>query len=173
MDVLEPTPARNVSLAIRPLEPRDGAAIWALARESETLDLNSPYAYLMWAREYGESSCLAETDGQPAGFVMGLRPPQRPDTLFVWQVAVAHDRRGKGLARRMVTELARSMGARYVEATVTPSNHASAALFRGLAQRLGSPCTEQTYLPADAFPVTDHEEEVLFRIGPLNTSLNP
>lgn len=173
MDVLEPTTPRKATLAIRPLEPRDGAALWVLARDSKTLDLNSPYAYLMWAREYGESSCLAEADGQPAGFVMGLRPPQRPDTLFVWQVAVAHDQRGKGLARRMVTELARAMGAKHIEATVTPSNLASAALFRGLAQRLGSPCTEQTYLSANAFPTPDHEEEVLFRIGPLNTSLTP
>jgi L-2,4-diaminobutyric acid acetyltransferase len=57
--------------------------------------------------------------------------------------------------------------ARYLEATVTPSNRPSAALFRALARDLGSPCTITKGFPSEAFPGESHEAERLFRIGPL------
>ncbi|MGY5138554.1 diaminobutyrate acetyltransferase, partial [Streptomyces nigrescens] len=30
----------------------DGAAIWRIARDSKTLDLNSSYSYLLWCRDF-------------------------------------------------------------------------------------------------------------------------
>lgn len=30
----------------------DGAAIWRIARDSRTLDLNSSYSYLLWCRDF-------------------------------------------------------------------------------------------------------------------------
>ena len=139
-----------------------------MAESSGTLDLNSPYAYLLWCAQFAETSVVAEVDGAPAGFVMGFRPPGRAHVLFVWQVAVEREHRGLGLAGRMLDHLLeRPFGLTAVEATVTPSNEASQRLFRALARRHRTECREEPYLSADHFPAAGHEPENLFHIGPI------
>ena len=67
----------------------DGAALWRIARDSKTLDLNSSYSYLLWCRDFAATSAVARDEtGQPVGFVTGYTRPERPRTLLVWQVAV-------------------------------------------------------------------------------------
>ena len=102
----------------------DGAAMWRLARDSEVLDLNASYAYLLWARDFAATSVVARVDGEAGGFVSGYRRPDRPDTLMVWQVAVDEEHRGHGLARRMLDHLVergRHSGAPFshLETTIT------------------------------------------------------
>ena len=146
----------------------DGAALWRMAKESGALDLNSPYAYLMWADLFAATSVVAEVDGEPAGFVMGFRVPGREHVLFVWQVAVAEASRGLGIAGRMLDELvAANEGVTAVEATVTPSNDASRRLFQSLADRHGCTCTEAPHYRIEHFPLPNHEAEPLLHIGPL------
>lgn len=152
--------------------------MWALAAEVG-LDLNSPYAYVMWGDHFAGTSIVAE-DGATArattppggdaggleGFVTGFRPPRDGTTLFVWQVGVAPASRGRGVAAAMLDELVARTGVRFVEATVTPGNEASASLFRGVGRRHGAPVHTETAYPEDLFP-GGHEAEVRFRIGPL------
>jgi len=161
-------------LRLRRPVAEDGAALWALARDSGKLDLNSPYAYLMMSAFFADTCVVAEDDDGPLGGVVGFAPPQRPDALFVWQVTVAHRARGRGLASRMVEHLlwtAPLKGqARWLEASVTPSNAASEALFRGIARRHDAPCSVDTLFPSDLFPAEAGplpEPERMFRIGPL------
>jgi L-2,4-diaminobutyric acid acetyltransferase len=143
--------------------PQDGRAIWRLAAEAG-LDLNSAYAYVMWAEYHAATSLVAaDGTGSLAGFVMGFRVPDRPHAVFVWQIAVATRCRGIGLGSHLLDALARSTGAAAVEATVTPSNAASAALFRGLAQRHGTTAEEHLLFDGHLFP-DGHEPEVRFRI---------
>lgn len=155
-------------LALRRPTRADGAAIWRLVEDGSVLDRNSPYVYLMWCAFHADASVVAERNGQLVGFVCGLRPPERPDALFVWQVAVDPGQRGLGLAGRMLDALLERPGVRWLEATVTPDNDPSRALFRGLARRHALPCDEQDeWLAADDFPAgCDHAPETLFRIGP-------
>jgi L-2,4-diaminobutyric acid acetyltransferase len=150
-----------------------------MARDSGALDLNSPYAYLMMAHWFAETCLIAEQDQpdgnrQPVGFVAGFCPPDHPDTLFVWQVAVDASQRGKGLAGRMIRHMvAAAPHLTHIEATVTPSNGPSDALFRGLAKGYGAPLSTHEVFSADAFPGSaqgvsaPHEGEVLYRIGPI------
>ncbi len=154
-------------ISLRRPDLRDGAVLWRMAKDSGTLDLNSPYAYLMWCDHFAETSVLAEVDGWPAGFVIGFRPPEHPGVLFVWQVAVADEHQGLGLASRMLDALVERCGAEAVEATVTPSNTASRKLFRALARRHGCECREEPRIEAEHFPDQGHESEVLFHIGPI------
>lgn len=157
-----------LDVSLRPPVLRDGAALWQLARDSRSLDLNSPYAYLMWCGQFASTSVIAEVDGRPAGFVTGFRPPGREDVLFVWQVAVAEEHRGLGLAMRMLESLLdRHPELRAVEATVTPGNTASRRLFRALARRKGCPCSESPHIDAAQFPTSGHEAELLFHVGPI------
>lgn len=149
----------------------DGAGIWRLVGETGVLDLNSPYAYLMMGNWFAETSVVAEAGDRLAGFVIGFVPPRQAGTVFVWQVGVAGAMRGRGLGGRMLDVLARrSPGpVRFLEATVTPSNRASEALFRGFARRHAAPCAVSDLFPAQAFPIGGHEAERLFRIGPLQS----
>lgn len=104
------------------------------------------------------------------GFILGYRMPERPESVFVWQVTSSPAARGRGLATEMMGDLLlrhAERGGTFLEATVTPSNTASQRLFRGVARRLGVPCEESLEFPRELFPGDDHEEEVLFRIGPF------
>lgn len=155
-------------------EPRitDGAALHRLVRACPPLDLNSPYAYLLLCAHHAGSCVVAEQEAEPVGFISAYRPPAQPDTVFVWQVAVAPRARGQGLALGMLEHLlARPAlaGCRWLETTVTPSNAASRRVFETLATRLNARCAERTFFSKEDFQDPHHEPEMLIRIGPWNT----
>jgi L-2,4-diaminobutyric acid acetyltransferase len=148
----------------------DGLALWRLVGAGGTLDLNSTYAYLMVCRDFADTCIVAERAGRIEGFVIGYRPPQRPDTVFVWQIGVAPEARRRRLGSLVLDRLLQSEAcstARFLETNVTPSNRASRALFEGLARRLGAPIRELEGFQSSLFPDPTHEPERLLRIGPF------
>lgn len=150
----------------------DGAAIWRIARDSKVLDLNSSYSYLLWCRDFAATSVVArDADGQPAGFITGYIRPERPRTLVVWQVAVDHAHRGRGLAGALLDGLTAKVAADRelvsVETTITPDNTASERLFTSYAQRHGASVERTVLFDAGLFPDGGHEPEVLFLIEPI------
>lgn len=169
----DPTPSpvsATPAPRMRPPCLADAAAIWGLVRDSNVLDLNSPYAYMLLCSDFAETCVVAERAGQLVGFVGGYRPPLRPHSVFVWQIVTARAAQRCGLGARLLDSLlARSAccGVRFLEATLTPSNEASQALFQGFAQRRGVPLLREPAFAAELFPTADHEDEVRLRIGPL------
>jgi L-2,4-diaminobutyric acid acetyltransferase len=154
----------------------DGATLWRLVQDAGTLELNSPYTYVLMSTHFSDTCLLAESDdGEPLGVVVGYRPPTDPEAVFVWQVAVAPEARGQGLGRRLLEELvARTAGdgVRYLEATVTPDNEPSRKLFRSFARELDTKCRVEDFMGREVFPGT-HEAEDLFRIGPIEAPVEP
>ncbi|MGV9250203.1 diaminobutyrate acetyltransferase [Streptomyces sp. NPDC003697] len=151
----------------------DGAALWRIAKDSGTLDLNSSYSYLLWCRDFAATSVVARgADGLPVGFVTGYVRPDRPHTLLVWQVAVDSAYRGRGLAARLLDALtarvAAERGLTVVETTITPGNTASERLFTSFAARHQVAVEREVLFTADQFPDGPHDPEVLYRIGPLS-----
>lgn len=147
----------------------DGQALWRIARDSKVLDLNSAYTYLLWCRDFAETSIVAIVDGEPGGFITGYVRPDRPDTLMVWQVAVDAEHRGRKLARRMLDQLVEQQPSGYItrmETTITPDNEASVALFSSFAAARGAQLEREPVFPAQLFP-DGHDTELLYRIGPL------
>lgn len=152
--------------------------MWHLARRSPGLDLNSPYTYLILCRHFSRTCLVAQAPEGLAGFVTGYLLPDRSDTLFVWQIAVASTHRRTGLGRRMVDSLLTGLvplGIRHLQATVTPGNRASLALFSSVARDLGVECRESPLFPAEMFPAEDnpsspHEPELLLQLGPFDRS---
>ena len=142
--------------------------MWKLVNDS-TLDQNSPYKYMMMADFFTETCIVAKQDEELVGFVTAFIQPERPDTLFIWQVGVDSSQRGKGLASKMITELIEwnAKEVHYLEATVTPSNEASRALFKKLGRNLETTCEITDHFSASLFPDSSHEKEQLFRIGPF------
>ncbi|MDQ0957262.1 L-2,4-diaminobutyric acid acetyltransferase [Streptomyces sp. B4I13] len=152
----------------------DGAALWRLAGDSRTLDLNSSYSYLLWCRDFADTSAVVRDteNGRPVGFVTGYVRPERPDTLLVWQVAVDAAQRGRGVAAALLDGLtlrvAREHPLTTVETTITPGNTASERLFASYAARHGTTVEREVLFEAGQFPDGPHEPEVLHRIGPLS-----
>lgn len=160
---------------LRPPTLADGAAVWELAHAAGGLDANTSYAYLLWCRDFADTSVVAlDASDALVGFVTGYRRPTDPEALFVWQVATDPSARGSGLAGRMLEHLLDRLvpvGVRYLEATVTPSNEASARLFARVARRRGAPLVHPPAedIGAEWFPVGGeaHEAERALRIGPV------
>jgi L-2,4-diaminobutyric acid acetyltransferase len=145
----------------------DGAALWRMAKDSQVLDLNSSYTYLLWCRDFAETSVVATIDDEPAGFVTGYVRPDEPDTLMVWQVAVNQAFRGQKLAATMLDELAERLDSDFVETTITDDNAASMRLFSSFAERRNVPLERDPLFTRSMYP-DGHDTEFLFRIGPLN-----
>jgi L-2,4-diaminobutyric acid acetyltransferase len=148
---------------------RDGADVYDLVRSTGSLDLNSGYAYLLLLDRFSSTCRIARLGGQLAGVVIAFRAPERPDTVFVWQIAVRSDLRGSGLGGVLLERLFASEGCRgasFLEAHVTPNNLASEALFRSFARQRGSEVEVKDHLRAEDFP-TAHSPERLLRVGPL------
>lgn len=160
--------------SFRLVRPRleHGAAIHRLIGACRPLDVNSAYLYLLLTHHFADTCILALAGERAVGFVSAYRPPGRPDKLFVWQVAVAPDARGQGLAGRMLRALLARPALRdlsRIETTVSPSNAASRATFEKLAAALGAPLAEGALFKAEHFGAEAHEDERLVAIGPFNT----
>lgn len=156
------------SLIFRAPEATDAAAVWTLVRDSGELELNSGYAYVLVCTHFAATSLVAEAAGEIVGFVAAYRPPSDPDSLFVWQVGVGEQARGRKIGLRMLLRAAeRCPDAIYLTATVATDNAPSDRLFRAFARERSAPVKVETGFPAELFPGSGHADEPLYRIGPL------
>ena len=158
------------SVDLRSPDSRDGAKLWDLVKRSGVLEENSCYAYLLLSTHFASSSVVAELNGRVVGFVAAYFLPARPDVIFVWQIGVDSDYRRSGLGKRLLRHLVslpRARNARFLEATVAPSNRPSRRLFESFAAELGVDCCDMEGFSPEDFGGT-HEEERLLRIGPLH-----
>lgn len=171
MSADEETPrqsSQDSPFTLRQPSVEDGGAMWRVARDSQTLDLNTSYAYLLWARDFAATSVVADKAGDVVGFVSGYIRPDAPHTLMVWQVAVDADQRGHGLAGRMLAHLAETVpGVTMLETTITDDNEASRALFARFARTRDAQHQELDLFLREHFPDEGHDPEVLHRIGPF------
>lgn len=160
------------SITLREPSPADAPGITNLVRNCKPLDVNSHYAYLLLCHHFPKTCVVAVSGSKVVGFLSAYHPPERPDVIFVWQVAVSAGARGQGLAGRMLDELLQRKacaGVSFLETTISPSNQASQALFRKLAERLETGCETSELFSEELFAgVENHEPEVLFRIGPFS-----
>lgn len=161
----------QLDILFRNARLEDGAGIWEVVRDSGVLDLNSAYMYLLLAKDFGRTCVVAEHEGRITGFVTGYRPPERPDSIFLWQVGVDASMRGQGLGKRLVSAFLQSpgaLGANLLETTISPSNEASKALFSAIARDLGTDMRVTEGFKESHFPEGGHEAEELYLIGPYS-----
>lgn len=168
-------PRTHSPVEIRRPSASDAAAVWDLVQATPSLDGNSPYAYLLLCSHFADTGLVAYRDDELAGFLLGYARPDVGSTAFVWQVAVAESARGQRLGSRLLdtwfARCARRSDLRHLEATVTPSNQPSRALFESFAERHGAPLREGVAFHSALFPEeVPHEDELLVRIGPISLS---
>ena len=159
-------------LGIRHPTPIDAIPVHNLIRASAFVDDNSPYLYLLVCSHFAGSSAIAERNGETMGVISAYIPPEQPDTLFVWQVAVDPMMRRQGLARAMLKFILLSDACRevrYIDTTVTRDNDASRKLFNSFAEKLGCPLRESLLFDRHKHFLNLHDSEYLLRIGPFST----
>ncbi|WP_322630080.1 diaminobutyrate acetyltransferase [Halothiobacillus sp.] len=130
----------------------DGARIHQMVLRAGTLDVNSAYLYFLLADQFHATCALAESDTELVGFLTGYRLPDAPDTLFVWQIAVDPNMRGRGVASGLLHALeTRPWFAeiKRIELTISPDNPASRALFARWADSLNKPIHQKPYLSTE------------------------
>jgi L-2,4-diaminobutyric acid acetyltransferase len=168
MSLVEETQVKEITLRCPHAE--DGAAVYQLIADCPPLDTNSMYCNLLQCSHFSATSVAAEMAGNIVGFISGYIQPDKPDTLFIWQVAVGEQARGQGLAGRMLKEiLARPacQDIRFVETTITPDNKASWALFESLTKKLGTELQRSVMFERQQHFAGQHDTEMLARIGPV------
>ena len=159
-----------LDLKLTPPSAEDGAAVFNLVAQCPPLDPNSMYCNLLQCSHFSATSVAAKQGDELVGFISGYLIPQRPNCLFIWQVAVSEKARGHGLATRMVQHiLARPVcqQVNYLETSITETNQASWALFQGLAKKLNADLHTSVLFDQKQHFANAHDTEMLVKIGPI------
>lgn len=166
-----PTMTKTDNITFRKPAAEDGRKVYELIKACPPLEVNTCYSYVLLCSDFADTCVVAELEGEVVGFVAAYKPPRRANAVFVWQIAVGEKARGKGLGKRMLQELVSReacKGLSYLESTVAPTNVASAKLFQGFGKSLETGCEVKPWFDETLFGEPgEHEEELLFRIGPL------
>jgi L-2,4-diaminobutyric acid acetyltransferase len=148
----------------------DARGIFDLIASCPPLDGNSLYCNLLQCTHFAGTCIVAERDGEPRGWISGYRVPGDRDAMFVWQVAVHRAARGEGLGAAMLNalfDMPAVRGAARLVTTVTPSNHASRAMFARFARQRGLDLDIRPMFDRERHFGNAHESEELITIGPL------
>lgn len=148
----------------------DGAKVHQLIAECAPLDINSRYCNLLQCSHFADTCVLAECQDEVVGFVSAYRKPAEPHTLFVWQIAVAPNWRGKGVATHLLNHLLQRpalLDIRFIESTITPANQASSLLFKKFAEKRRTELHCSILFSRAEHFAGEHADETLFRIGPF------
>jgi L-2,4-diaminobutyric acid acetyltransferase len=151
------------------LTPLDGAALHRLIELCPPLDTNSAYCNLLQSSHFAATSMAARAGGDLLGSITAYRIPERPDTLFVWQVAVHPQAQRQGIGQRMLRALLASanlVDIRFVETTITEDNSASWRLFLKFADESGAATHRSIMFERNQHFAGQHDSEQLLRIGP-------
>jgi L-2,4-diaminobutyric acid acetyltransferase len=162
--------SNTTAISLRKPGKDDGFRLNQLVTECPPLDPNSIYCNLLQCSDFADTAVAAEKDGDLVGFISGYIPPKKPDTVFVWQVAVHEKGRGQGLAKRMLKAIVSRQELShisYIETTITADNDASWALFRSFARDMGAELTFEEHFTKDVHFGGQHDSEILLHIGPF------
>ncbi len=158
------TKTTDKTLTLRTPRATDGADVWELVRNCKPLDENSMYCNIIQCDHFAETCVVAELDGKMVGWISAYLVPSDPDTLFIWQVAVAPEARGHGVGVRMLKDILERDVTSDVErlhTTITDDNDASWALFRKFSRLNGGDLRSQSQYTKDQHFPDRHSSENL------------
>jgi L-2,4-diaminobutyric acid acetyltransferase len=158
------------SVKFRSPNALDGHAVAALIKHSPPLDINSTYCNLLQCSHFAQTCVVAETNDTIVGWLSAYIPPNQPDHIFIWQVAVHPAARGKGLAKYMLHALLSRqalLGIRYLITTITLDNQASWGLFERFAKSHQLNLKKSPHFEKETHFQGVHDTEFLVEIGPF------
>lgn len=163
--------ASTDDICLRKPESADGARVNKLISECSPLDENSVYCNLLQCTHFSDTCVAAELDGELVGFISAYIPPKQQNVLFVWQVAVLENVRGRGLGKQMLADLldrSECNDIQFIEAAITPNNEASWSMFGNFAYQRKWRTEQFILFDSRVHFAGEHSDEYLLRIGPFN-----
>ena len=160
---------KNKKIKITSPRKKDGSAVAKLIKRCPPLDLNSTYHYLIQSHYFSKTCSIAFDNKKIVAFVSGFINPSRNNSLFIWQVAIDEDYRGKELGIELIEFiLKQNKNINSIEATVTETNSASRRMFQKICEKYQIKLSEQTLFDKEQDFSKEHDSEILIKIGPLN-----
>ncbi|AZT99943.1 diaminobutyrate acetyltransferase [Brevibacterium linens] len=154
---------------------KDAASMWSLVRSTPEVDQNSAYYYMIWCRDFMNTTRVVRHEGEVAAFITGYIQPDAPDTLMIWQQVISPAFRGTGLGicllRSVAEPLIKSSSIQFVEATVSAVPSPPARTLEKLGALYGAPVASTELFSSSMFPDSDHGPEILVRVGPIGSVL--
>ena len=95
-----------------------------LAERNYPLDVHTHYTYWVLCSQFGECCYILYDDNKAIGYITSL---YNDKTVFVWQIAISNDYRGKGYSQLLIDKvamLARTKGMN-MKVTISTDNKAS------------------------------------------------
>lgn len=145
----------------------DGDQVHKLIASCPPLDVNSSYCNFLQSTHFKQTCIMAVCNDEIAGFISSYLKPDNNSELFIWQVAVAPQHRGKGLAFHMLKELLMRDNLEHVKAvetTITKDNQGSWNLFKKLDKANDNQGSVTTFLDEHKHFKGKHDTEYLYHI---------
>jgi len=148
---------------------KNGVAITKLVERCPPLDLNSTYHYLIQSHYFSSSCSIAFDNDKLIAFVSGFINPSKNNVLFIWQVAIDEDCRGKGLGIELIEfRLKQHKNINSIETTITKKNTASRRMFQKFCDKYKTRLSELILFDKEQDFSNECDSEILLKIGPLN-----
>ncbi|MFM2484188.1 diaminobutyrate acetyltransferase [Celerinatantimonas yamalensis] len=150
---------------------QDGMAVYQLIQDCPPLDTNSSYCNLLQCSHFAATSIAAfDAHQHLVGFISGYTLADSPNTLFIWQVAVTRQARGKSLAKQMLNHLIERITPQFIHTTITDDNQPSWGLFRAIAHQHNVPLADKPYFDSQQHFAGAHPSEQLVILGPFQAA---
>lgn len=125
-------------MEVRNIREGDSAAVLKLIEKcGPYVAPYNVYAYWILENYYSSTCIVAEDNNNIIGFVSGM-PSIDKGSIFIWQICVHSDYRGKGISVLLLDSLikkAKELGFKKIELSISNSNVISQSLFKSYANR--------------------------------------
>lgn len=125
-------------MTVRKLRESDASQILDLVKECGPYVVPyNVYAYWILENYYSSTCMVVEDNNRVIGFVSSM-PSMDKGLLFIWQICVHKDYRGKGVAALLLDSLfmaAKEHGFVKLELSISEGNNASMNLFRSFSEK--------------------------------------
>lgn len=160
----------ELELEFRPPAVEECSDIIRLVEQTDKLDRNSNYLYVLCCLHFAQTCAVAKHENETVAFLIGYRTPDNPSVFFVWQTA-AKPRHGiPKLGLELMLYAARkavASGVTEIQASVDRSNKPIVMLFKTVARELGGELSFSHFCEGNLLATEDygdHHDETLITI---------
>ena len=159
---------KNSAIKITHPRKEDGISVAELIKRCPPLDLNSTYHYLIQSHYFSKTCSFAFDNKKVVAFVSGFINSSKNNSLFIWQVAIDENYRGKELGIELIEFiLNQNKNLDSIETTVTKNNISSRRMFQKICEKYKSRISELILFDKEKDFANKHDSEMLIKIGPF------
>jgi L-2,4-diaminobutyric acid acetyltransferase len=159
---------KNSAIKITHPRKEDGISVAELIKRCPPLDLNSTYHYLIQSHYFSKTCSIAFDNKKVVAFVSGFINSSKNNSLFIWQVAIDENYRGKELGIELIEFiLNQNKNLDSIETTVTKNNISSRRMFQKICEKYKSRISELILFDKEKDFANKHDSEMLIKIGPF------